>query len=183
MTFPSQYYSQLPLVKLLECNNENKLYQSAAKSCKWELRLRWFVSERRWMAEPLAKIHSVTVVTNISAGKTKHEISMMAENSVCHSVYNVAARLQGNSLLQMRVHIRRIETPPQGQGSSPIVYYNELHLGMQSIKKVAVWHSCSYSSHIFPDKISYQRYGLNHWQPPAVFFPPLSLGVILLFTE
>lgn len=80
-------------------------------------------------------------VTNVSARKTKHEISMMAGNSVCHSVYNVAARLQGNSLLQIWVHVHRIETPPQEQGYSAMVYYNELHLGMQSINKTAGWHS------------------------------------------
>lgn len=90
--------------------------------------------------------------------------------------------LQGNSLLQMRVHIRRIETPPQGQGSSPIMYYNELHLGMQSIKKAAVWHSLQLFTYLSQQNILPEVW-FESLTASSCVFSPLSLGVILLFTE
>lgn len=100
-------------------------------------------------------------VTNIPVGKTKHEISMMAGNSVCHSAYNVVAQLQ-EIVCCNQVHVHRIETLPQGQGYLAIMHYNGLHLGMQFIKPSRVTFAAAIFHITFLYKISYWRDSLNH---------------------
>lgn len=102
--------------------------------------------------------------------KNKHEISAMAEHSVCHSVHNVVAGLQEIVYIVYcnQVHVHRIETVPQGQGYLAIMYCNGLHLGMQFIKPSRVTFAAAIFHIAFPYKISYWRYTLNHWEPPAV---------------